>query len=65
MTTAQTVTIGGEEYKKMMMSSRFGETPEYFVVRVSSTGKRVSARLNPTVHRYAISRVEAALQKQQ
>lgn len=65
MSNAQKVSIGGEEYAKIMMSSRFGESPEYFVVKVSAKGKRTASRLNPKVHRVAISRIEAALQRQQ
>ena len=64
MTTFFKVTIGGDEYTKSVMQGKFGPIVDYRVIRVSANGKRISAKLNPTTHRYAISRVEAAIAEQ-
>lgn len=59
----QRVTIGGEEYIRETFAGRFGPSNEYFVVRVQADGRRVRGHLNPRVHRHAIARVEAAIQR--
>jgi hypothetical protein len=64
MSTFQKVTIGGDEYTKSVTQGKFGPFVDYRVIRVSANGKRTSAKMNPTIHRYAIARVEAALAAQ-
>jgi len=61
----RTVKIGNEEYKRATFTDKFGSNYEYFVTRISANGKKTSSRLNPVIHRYAISRIEAAIQRQE
>ena len=61
MATTQQVTIGADTYKKVFLNDPFGGSFEYFVKREAKDGKATWGRLNPQVHRYAISRVNSAL----
>jgi hypothetical protein len=59
--TSQQVQIKGETYQKIFMNDNFGGFFEYFVLKTKPNGKQVLSRLNPSIHRYAISRINAAL----
>jgi hypothetical protein len=64
MATVQKVTIGNDEYTKSTMEINGHTYTDYRVTRTHANGKKTSGKLNPSIHRYAISRIEAAIHQQ-